>query len=207
MRRLHGLVIPSAAKAIRVIKRPATSGGLRTGRRPVGRWRRIVVVLAVLSVSFLWSTARLLVWPTQAAPVTASAVVILAGPGNRMPAALRLMEQNRARVLVVSQGWEGYGGPCPSAIPGVRIICFDPNPGDTRGEAEYVGRLARRYGWHSLILVAIQPQAVRAQLLVRRCFSGSVYVVAASLPAGSLPYQIAYGWGALLKAVFLERAC
>jgi hypothetical protein len=135
------------------------------------------------------------------------AIVMLAGPGDRLPAALALARAGRAPVLVVSRGWMGYGGPCPPPVPGVRTICFDADPGDTRGEAEYVGALARRDGWHSLLIVAIRPQAVRARLIFGRCFSGQVYVSTAPLPAGSWPYQIAYGWGALLKAALVDRSC
>jgi hypothetical protein len=171
-------------------------------------WRRKVLAVAgVLIVAFAAVTMRLLVWPVQGAPSSVNAIVMLAGPGNRLTLALRLAREHRAPVLVVSQGWMGYGGPCPAPVPGVRLICFDPNPGDTRGEAEYVGHLAERYDWHSILIVAVQPQAVRAELLVRRCFSGQAYVVAASIPASSWPYQLVYGWGALFKAVFLVRGC
>ena len=99
----------------------------------------------------------------------------------------------------------GYGGPCPPPTPGVRTICFDPDPANTKGESEFVGRLAKRYDWRSLILVVTRPQAVRAQLLMRRCFGGPAYVVAA--PVSDWPYQLVYGWGALLKAMFLGRTC
>jgi hypothetical protein len=171
-------------------------------------WRRkTLAVLAVLVVVFAAVTARVLVWPVEWTPSTADAIVMLAGPGARLPVALRLAEEQRAPVLVISRGWMGYGGPCPPPTPGVRTICFDPDPGDTRGEAEQVGALARRYGWHSLIVVATRPQAVRAQLLLGRCFSGSVHVATAPLPWDSWPYQIAYGWGSLIKAVFLVRGC
>jgi hypothetical protein len=43
--------------------------------------------------------------------------------------------------------------------------------------------------------------------MMRRCYAGSVYVVTAPLPLGQWPYQLAYGWGALFKAFFLQRAC
>jgi hypothetical protein len=89
----------------------------------------------------------------------------------------------------------------------VRTICFDPDPGTTRGEAEFVGRLAKMYGWHSLIVVAIRPQAVRARLLIGRCFAGTTYMATAPLPLTSWPYQIAYGWGALFKATFVDTSC
>jgi hypothetical protein len=32
-------------------------------------------------------------------------------------------------------------------------------------------------------------------------------VVTASMPWDDWPYQIAYGWGALVKALVLHRAC
>jgi hypothetical protein len=189
------------------VKAPDNRGGDRL-RGLVRGWRRkTLAVVAALIVAFAAMTMRLLVWPVQGAPSTVSAIVMLAGPGDRLPVALRLAREHRAPVLVVSQGWMGYGGPCPPPVPGVRTICFDPNPGNTRGEAEYVGQLAKRYGWQSILLVATQPQAVRAQLLVRRCFSGPTSVVTAPIPAGSWPYQLAYGWGALFKAVFLARTC
>jgi uncharacterized SAM-binding protein YcdF (DUF218 family) len=159
-----------------------------------------IVVLAVI-------TARLLVWPAQGMPARVSAIVMLAGPGDRLPVALQLARQRRAPMLVVSQGWQGYGGPCPSAIQGVKLICFDPDPGDTRGEVEFAGQLARKYHWSSVTLVTTRPQDTRARIMMRRCFGGSVYVVTTSLPLGNWPYEIAYGWGALLKALVLYRGC
>lgn len=169
-------------------------------------WRKLLAVAVVLVALFAAVTARVLVWPPQGAPGRVSAIVMLAGPGDRLPVALRLAAEHRAPVLVISRGWMGYGGPCPPPTAGVRTICFEPDPGNTRGEAEYVGRLANRYGWHSLLVVATRPQAVRAQVLFSRCFGGEVYVATAPLPLGNWPYEIAYGWGALVKAEFV-RSC
>jgi hypothetical protein len=171
-------------------------------------WRRkVLAVVTALIVVFAVATASVLVWPDEWTPAKADAIVMLAGPGDRLPVALRLAREQRAPVLVVSRGWMGYGGPCPPPTPGVRTICFNPNPGNTRGEAEYVGALARRNAWHSLIVVAIGPQTVRAQLLLSRCFSGQVNVATAPVPWDNWPYQIAYGWGALAKAALLVRSC
>lgn len=161
----------------------------------------------VLVVAFGVATARLLVWPATGMPAQVSAIVLLAGPGDRLPAALQLAREHRAPVLVVSQGHEGYGGPCPATTPGVKLICFDPDPSNTRGEAEFVGRLAEQYHWRSVVLVTIRAQDTRARLMVGRCFGGSIYVSTASLPLASWPYQVVYGWGALLKAVFVYRDC
>jgi hypothetical protein len=172
-----------------------------------GRWRKAAAAAVVVVVILAAATARVLIWPPQGAPARADAVVMLAGPGDRLPVAVALAREHRAPVLVVSRGWLGYGGPCPPPTPGVQTICFDPNPGTTQGEAEYIGKLAARYGWHSLIVVATSPQAVRARLLIGRCFGGTTYVVTAPLPLSSWPYQIAYGWGALLKATVRDTSC
>lgn len=160
-----------------------------------------------LVVLFAAATARLFVWPAQGMPPRVSAIVMLAGPGERLPVALRLAREHRAPMLVVSLGQHGYSGPCPPAVPGVRLICFEPDPGDTRGEAEFVGRLAARYHWRSVVLVTGPEQDTRARIRVQRCFGGSVYVVTGSLPLSVWPYQIAYEWGALFKALVLQRGC
>ena len=75
------------------------------------------------------------------------------------------------------------------------------------GEAEALGRLAKRFRWSSVVLVTTSFQDTRARMLVKRCFAGSTYVVAAPLPLSNWPYQIAYGWGALIKAVVLVHGC
>ena len=184
-------------------------GSNRTdGHRGHSRVRRRVCAAAIaLIVLFSLLTARLLVWPAQGMPAHVDAIVMLDGPGNRLPVALQLAREHRAPMLIVSQGWEGYGGSCPQAVPGLKLICFDPNPGNTRGEAEFVGRLAGRYHWHSVVLVTIGVQDTRARILVRRCFGGSIYAITASLPLDDWPFQIAYGWGALFKALILNRSC
>jgi hypothetical protein len=163
-------------------------------------------MLAILVV-FAAATARLFVWPALGMPSRVSAIVMLAGPGDRLPVALRLARAHRAPMLVVSRGHEGYGGPCPRKIPGVKLICFDPDPASTQGEAEFVGRLARRYHWRSVVLVTTRVQDTRARVRVGRCFRGKVYAVGVALPLSQWPYQIAYEWGALAKALFLQTAC
>jgi len=163
--------------------------------------------MATLIVIFCAVTTRLFIWPAAGMPTHVDAIVMLAGPGDRLSLAMRLAREHRANVLVVSRGYEGYSGPCPAPVPGVKLICFDPDPPTTRGEAEYVGRLARQYHWKSVVVVVSRPQATRAQMLVERCFPGQVYIATGPLPLRSWPYQLAYGWGALLKALVRHRSC
>jgi uncharacterized SAM-binding protein YcdF (DUF218 family) len=171
------------------------------------RWRRVLAAFVAVVLAFGAVTARLFVWPAQGMPARVSAIVMLAGPGDRLSVALGLARQHRAPVLVVSQGQHGYGGPCPTSTAGVTLVCFEPDPGDTRGEAEFVGRLARRDHWTSVVLVTSRAQDTRARVVVGRCFGGSIYVVTGSLPLSAWPYQIAYEWGALFKALVLYRSC
>jgi uncharacterized SAM-binding protein YcdF (DUF218 family) len=184
------------------------SRGLAGGsRRPSRGWRRILIAAMALVLVFGVVTARLLIWPARGMPARVDAIVMLAGPGDRLDLAQQLARQQRAPVLVVSRGWQGYGGPCPPKTAGVRLICFDPNPGNTRGEAEFASRLAEQNGWRSIVLVTTPAQDTRARILMGRCYGGSISVVTASMPWDDWPYQIAYGWGALVKALVLHRAC
>ena len=185
----------------------ASCGVADRRRRSFRGWRRAFIAAMVLAAVFGLATARLFVWPAQGIPDRIDAIVMLAGPGDRLPVALQLAREHRATVMVVSQGQHGNGGPCPSAMPGVKLICFDPNPGDTRGEAEFVRPLAKKYRWGSLVLVTTRAQDTRARVVVGRCFSGPIYVVTGSLPLGNWPYQISYEWGALFKALVLYRGC
>src|ERR1700759_5438050 len=119
-------------------------------------WRRSLTALAVIVAAFVLVTARVIVWPTQGMPPHVDATVMMSGPGDRMEVALQLARERRAPVLVVSRfvsRSENNAGPCPAAVPGVRIICFAPNPVNTRREAEFASRLAKRYGWRSVVLV------------------------------------------------------
>jgi uncharacterized SAM-binding protein YcdF (DUF218 family) len=166
----------------------------------------LIAVLGVVAV-FAAVSARLFVWPARGMPAEVSAIVMMAGPGDRLTEAVQLAREHHAQVLVVSQGSDGYGGPCPPAVPGVGLICFDPDPADTRGEAEFVGRLAEQHHWRSVVLVTSRAQDTRARMLMRRCFDGSVYVMTGTLPLSGWPYQIAYEWGALFKALVLQRSC
>lgn len=170
------------------------------------RWLITIAITAALVV-FCGATARLFVWPARGMPARVDAIVSLAGPGNRIDAALRLAHEQRARFLVVSRGHDGYGAPCPRPVPRVRLICFEPVPATTQGEAEYVSHLARKYQWRSVVLVTSTAQDTRARQRMKRCFGGRIYVVAVGLPLLTWPGQIAYEWAATLKMLLWQRSC
>lgn len=180
-----------------------------TGRpsRRRRRWRTTLIVVAVLLVAFLGATARLFMWPERGMPSRVDAIISLDVPYGGVNAAIRLAEQHPAPYLVVSLGRPKSSYGCPPPVAGVKLICFNPDPATTRGEAEFVGQLARRHHWHSIAVVTITPQDTRARLRLERCFRGPVYVRTTPVPAGAWPHQLAYEWGALFKALVLQRSC
>lgn len=209
MSRRSGERIPAEPRPTRgasVAESDSAAG--KPGRRRQ-HWRLAAASLALCVITVGAATARLFVWPDQGMPAQVSAIVMLNGPGDRLTTALDLAWQHRAPFVVISRGssYWGHGSVCAPAIPHVTVICFDPSPSTTRGEAEFVGRLAQKYKWKSLVLVTTTAQDSRGRLRVERCFAGPVYVVNTSLPLSSWPYEIAYEWAATVKALVFERSC
>ncbi|MGF7239182.1 MAG: ElyC/SanA/YdcF family protein [Frankia sp.] len=161
----------------------------------------------VLLTAFAVATARLFVWPTRDRPERVDAIIMLAGDGTpeRLDHAVALARQGYAPVLALSD--PGYSQPCAPAVPGVRLICFDPTPRTTRGEARATARLAARYHWRSIMVVSGRAQDTRARIRMRRCFQGRIMISPTNPPRHSWPYLIAYEWGALVKALTWQRGC
>ena len=187
----------------------------RTGSRAgATRWprhkalRRLGLVLLVLVALFLVATARLFLWPPTDRPVRADAVVALGGdPGQlRAKKAIALAHEGYAPMAVISLG-DYPPAPCPPPVPGVHVVCFRADPLDTRGEAEYVGRLVAARHWSRIIVVSERSQATRARLEFKRCTGAQLVMVPVTDPTSHLPYDVAYEWGALAKALVLARSC
>ncbi len=175
--------------------------------RTRSRRRLVLVVLGVGVLLFLIASAVLFVWPPTDQPRHADAILSLNGRGesSREHTAISLAERGYAPVLLFSQG-NAYNTPCPKVLH-VRVVCFEPVPGRTVGEVRWAAGYARAHGWHSLIIVPGRPQSLRARLLMERCFSGQVTVVAASISLKQLPYEVFYEWGALGRALLVDRHC
>ncbi len=175
-------------------------------RRSVLRW--ILLVVAVLAGLFVLATARLFVWPPSDRPARVDAVVALGGdPGQlRAKEAVQLARGGAAPVVVVSRG--GYPeAPCPRPVVGLTVTCFRAQPLNTRGEAEYVSRLAAKMRWHRIIVVSERSQTTRARLLFERCTGVTVLMVPVADPGSRLLYDVAYEWAALAKALTIVRSC
>jgi uncharacterized SAM-binding protein YcdF (DUF218 family) len=165
------------------------------------------VVLLILFAVFCAATARLFIWPSTGMPARVDAIVVPGGPGNRLGAALTLAGQGRARYLVLSEGMFIPPSLCGTHVGSAAVICFQPTPDTTQGEAEGTARLAKQYRWRSIVLVTTPDQIWRAELRFRRCYSGETYAVSTPLPVLKWPFMIAYQWVATVKAELVNRSC
>lgn len=172
-----------------------------------GRGRAGAACLVVIVGGILVASSVLFVWPATNRPQKADGVLSLDGPGEpvRERTAIWLVEHGYAHVLLFSQG--AYRStPCP-VVRGAKVVCFVPVPGRTVGEVEFGARYARLHGWHSLIIVPGHEQVTRARILMERCFKGRVLVVAPPAQLLEVPYQVAYEWAALAKALLVDTTC
>lgn len=140
-------------------------------------------------------------------PARVGAIVVPGGFGNRIDAALRLARQDRARYLVLSEGGYVPPGLCGTRVGTASVLCFKPDPETTQGEAEGTARLARQYGFRSIVLVTTPDQTWRAELRFSRCYNGRIYGVTTPLPLHLWPLMIAYQWAATVKAEVVNRSC
>jgi hypothetical protein len=179
----------------------------RPARRRLLRRHPVIAAVALVLVAFVVASSVLFVWPATDQPRHVDGIVSLAG-GNeaaREGTALSLAKEGYAPVLLVSQP-TGTGARCPT-VPRVSVVCFAPNPPRTIGEVRWAAAYAHRHGWRSVMVVAGRAQVTRARLLMEGCFSGQIVMIPAPVRLSQWPYEILYEWGALAKAVVLNRDC
>jgi uncharacterized SAM-binding protein YcdF (DUF218 family) len=171
------------------------------------KWRRAIATCAVIFIILSVVTVHLFVLPETGMPAGVDAIVVPGGPGDRVDAALKLVKADRARYLVLSEGEPIPQQLCGSHIGNATVLCFQPSPDTTQGEAEGTARLARKYGFQSIALVTTPDQLWRAELRFGRCYSGHIYGMTTPLPRGMWPEMIAYQWAATVKASLINRSC
>jgi hypothetical protein len=184
------------------------AGSAEPGARRWLRRRRLLRSAAgLLVVVFVLATAKLFVFPRRDTPVRADAIVMFAGSVGRLELAVSLARAGYAPVLAVSQPTPH--DPCPpDTIPNVEVICFNPQPLTTQGESRWTAQAAAAHGWHSLLVITATTQDTRARLRLSRCYHGDVQVVTVDpVTRAAWAYMVTYEWGALVKALVLQRTC
>lgn len=184
------------------------------------RHRRIACGLLVLLIAgWAGATFVLFVKPDKTDdPHRADAIVMLGGNGPRMGRVYQLAQTNVAPTVVLSDPDKNLepcktgtsGGFTPTdpfnRFAGKKVICFNPEPKTTRGEARSIGKLAAQYGWKSLVVVVSTDQVTRSKLLIGRCWAGNLQMVSVH-PSEPIPWRAIYEWSALTRAVLLRRSC
>ena len=181
------------------------------------RWGRVAAItgltLLVLFVAWVVVGYFVIVRPHVNHPTHADAIVVLGPPDDngRIDTALSMIDKHVASYLVISVESERQHAAkhlCTQPQHGFTVTCFRPEPATTRGEAEEVERLARAHGWRSIVVVTSTYHVSRARMIVKRCFHGAVYLVAArrGISIGTWGYQYLYQTGAFVKA-FLQSGC
>jgi hypothetical protein len=164
------------------------------------------VVVALALTAGVIANSVLFVWPPSDRPAPVDAILSLNGTNEtaRQDRAISLAEEGYAPVLLFSKGT--YVTNCPE-VPKVKVVCFVPVPGRTAGEVEFAARYLHAHGLHSILIVSGRTQAFRAKMLMGRCFSGRTLVVPAPEPISHLPFEVAYEWAAMGRALIVDRTC
>lgn len=155
----------------------------------------------------------LFVFPSTDPPGRADAVVVLSGGRNsRLDPALKLMRRGVAPVLVISgagldEDWLKAHRLCADGAPGFRVVCFDPKPYSTRGEARAITRLARARGWRTIDVVTSRYHVFRARMVIERCYRGPLAMIGTSTGAWATFVSWFSEWSKLLYQVTIQRSC
>lgn len=141
----------------------------------------------------------------------ADAIIVLGGEHDgREDYGLQLAREGWAPTVVLSnpylQGDAVMKRVCRSPED-VEVICFKPEPGTTRGEAEEMRRLADERSWRKIIVISWRYHLPRARLVFQQCFStnpdAAVMVDVPRRYRYSLlgwEFIFAYQWAGLAKA-------
>jgi uncharacterized SAM-binding protein YcdF (DUF218 family) len=146
--------------------------------------RRALILILVLAIG-IWVPFAGSLLDDQEAPVSADAIVVLAGNApDRLPYAEALMAQGLGHVLVVSNErvhthglettWLALhqaGVSAPEIRDADLLVADDPPPESTIDEARRDANLLVTHGLHSALLVTDAFHSRRADLLFRAAFA------------------------------------
>ncbi|GAB3278841.1 YdcF family protein [Kineosporia babensis] len=169
---------------------------------PRRRWiRRAAVAALVFALVVGIGGGRLYSFPqvdTLQSDDRIDAVLALGGRTETAYYAVGLAEQGIAPVVLVSnpypqdEAFQGIHDLCASRPTTYELICFDPDPRTTRGEARELGRLATERGWDDVAVVAAKYHVSRTRTIVKRCYSGRLHMVAPEMSIRPLNWTYQY---------------
>ena len=143
--------------------------------------------------------------------VRADAIVVLSGEHDGREAfGLKLAEQGYAHTVLLSDVYGSTDSVMkPFCMPrsDIEVICQQPVPSTTRGEALMARKLAETRGWHSIIVVSWRYHLPRARRIFDLCFTSPTRTVVMLDVPRTYPFSVAqwqytylYQYGAWVKA-------
>ncbi len=184
-----------------------------------GRHALLLIVLLVLVDTlgiFAAATYKLFIYPNEDPVRKSDAVVVIAGGPLRLKKGIELAEQGIAPLLIVSDpsGKWAYNEEAPHLCDGhgrkrpFEVVCFDPSPESTQGEARFVRRIAVERHLRSIVVVTSYFHVTRARIEMRRCYHGRLAVIGTPLNnPWKEPFYVAMEWPKLAYAETLNRGC
>lgn len=171
--------------------------------------RRGLIAAALFAVLAGAATAGVLLWPRDDVVTAPVAVVVLGGAGAERTTLGRDLAAAHDAELVLSSSAQHFGAQLGLDCD-VEVVCVDPVPETTRGEARTVAALAAEQGWDRVTVTTSRHHTSRARLLFRQCMGERVSVVGSTRADGTWWPGVR---GALrevvgaVAAVTVRRAC
>ena len=103
--------------------------------------------------------------------------------------------------------WRKARALCAHGAHGFRVLCFDPTPYSTRGEAETFARMAAQNHWTSVAVVSSPTHLTRLRILFKRCFHGTIYAVRSRQSKLSKLESVFWETGKLIYEETIVRSC
>ena len=161
-------------------------GGVRFPYRAVKAATRRVLAVAI-SAFLLWLIVafQLFVNVGSSPAHKTDAVIMLGGASkDRLPDARKLQQEWGIPVLVLARtglvGNVAADEVCDNAVfPSSDLVCFTPDPMNTRGEALAISRLIALNHWESVTVVTSNYHVTRAGKLISECTTADVQMVGA----------------------------
>ncbi|MCU1480128.1 MAG: hypothetical protein JWQ19_914 [Subtercola sp.] len=184
-------------------------------RRNEEKCRNLIMVVTlgtVLSLIALYLPISyvLLGLPATDAPVKTDVIFVI-GPvtPTRMAIAEQMLDEGVSDNLAISES-----GPFNSILAmcnghyAYTVYCQKPDPFTTQGEARYLRDLTAAHGWRSATIITSTLHVTRSRILMSRCFTGTLSMVADTTPLSIKQwlYQYAYQSAAFAK-VLVDESC